>query len=256
MRDHAHSRPRILFFGDPHGDFAPVINAVQRHRPQAIILLGDLQAQRPLHVELAPILDATDIWFIPGNHDTDSDADYDHLWGSELTDRNLHGRVAQIAGLKVAGLGGVFRESIWDPDLPMAQAKFESQDQLLQHVTRGPKRNTHDLWRGGISRRHRSSIFPAEYQHLAQQRADILVTHEAPRAHRHGWAAIDALALSLHAGLLVHGHHHESIDYMNAVEQYRMSHESPFRAFGVDKGSFLELGADGDFKQANIRRER
>jgi hypothetical protein len=78
-------------------------------------LLGDIQARRPLQVELAPILALTEVWFIPGNHDTDSDADHDHLFGSELADRNLHARVVEIAGFRVAGLGGVFRESIQMP---------------------------------------------------------------------------------------------------------------------------------------------
>jgi hypothetical protein len=36
--------------------------------------------------------------------------------------------------------------------------------------------------------------------------------------------------------LLVHGHHHENIDY---VGQGLMDAGAPFRAFGVDKGSHL-----------------
>jgi hypothetical protein len=102
---HEHSAPKLMFFGDPHGDFEPVIAAVERFRPEAIVLLGDLQPRQPLHVELQSIRDLTQIWFIHGNHDTDSDADYDHLWGSELADRNLHGRVVEMAGYRVAGLG-------------------------------------------------------------------------------------------------------------------------------------------------------
>jgi hypothetical protein len=112
MNDTAHidqvsgpSAPTLMFFGDPHGDFDPVIAAVERYRPEAIVLLGDLQPRQPLHIELQPILDRTEVWFIHGNHDTDSDADYDHLWGSELADRNLHGRVVSIAGYRMAGLG-------------------------------------------------------------------------------------------------------------------------------------------------------
>ncbi len=89
------SAPKLMFFGDPHGDFEPVIAAVERCRPEAIVLLGDLQPRQPLHIELEPILDRTGVWFIHGNHDTDSDADYDHLWGSELADRNLHGRIVE-----------------------------------------------------------------------------------------------------------------------------------------------------------------
>ena len=62
----------ILFCGDPHGYFEHIIEAVQERRPEAVILLGDLQPKRPLEVELAPILTLTDVWFIHGNHDSDS----------------------------------------------------------------------------------------------------------------------------------------------------------------------------------------
>ena len=64
-----------MFFGDPHGHFEFVIGSVQTHRPAAVALLGDVQAHRPLEIELAPILALTAVWFIHGNHDTDSDAD-------------------------------------------------------------------------------------------------------------------------------------------------------------------------------------
>ena len=229
-------RPKILFFGDPHGDFVPVIRAVERMQPEAIILLGDIQAQTPLHDTLASIRAKTDIWFIHGNHDTDSDSDFDNLWGSELADRNLHGRVVEVAGYKVAGLGGVFRGMIWDPGMPMDAAAFDSQQSMFQHVNRGGRSKPHDLWRGGISRKHRSSIFPAEYRQLMSQHADILVTHEAPGAHPHGFEVLDELALYLNASLVVHGHHHESVDYrLDGL----MPADSPFRAFGVDMATYL-----------------
>ena len=105
----------ILFCGDLHGQFGHVIEAVLVRQPAAVILLGDLQAQNPLEVELAPILGHTEIWFIHGNHDTDSDADHDNLFDSALADRNLHGRVVEIAGVRIAGLGGVFRGQVWSP---------------------------------------------------------------------------------------------------------------------------------------------
>ena len=97
----------IYFFGDTHGHFRHVLEIVSRDRPAAIVFLGDLQAQRPLEAELESILGMTEVWFIHGNHDTDSDADYDHLFGSALANRNLHGRVAVVDGVRIAGLGGV-----------------------------------------------------------------------------------------------------------------------------------------------------
>ena len=229
------TRPKILFFGDPHGDFSPVLRAVETHEPEAIVLLGDMQPKRPLHIELASIREHTDIWFIHGNHDTDCDADYDNVWGSELADRNLHGRVAEVAGLRVAGLGGIFRGAVWDGHLPIDECKYRNQEELLWRVTRGGK-VTHDLWRDGISRKHRSSIFPADYESLIPEHADILVTHEAPGGHRLGYKVLDDLAGALGVKLLVHGHHHEDIDY---VEAGRHEPASRYQVFAVDMGSAL-----------------
>ena len=42
----------IYFFGDVHGHFDHVLEIVVRDRPAAIVLLGDLQAQRALEAEL------------------------------------------------------------------------------------------------------------------------------------------------------------------------------------------------------------
>ena len=84
---------RIFFCGDCHGQFDHVIEAVQAFLPAAIILLGDMEAPAPLDQILAPILESTEVWWIHGNHDTDRESSYDHLFGSALADRNLHGRV-------------------------------------------------------------------------------------------------------------------------------------------------------------------
>ena len=232
-------QPKILFFGDPHGDFEPVFEAVERMQPEAIVLLGDLQAQRPLHIELAQIRGKTEIWFIHGNHDTDSDEDFDNLFHSELGDRNLDGQVQTIAGYRIAGLGGVFRDKVWNPSLPLQHAAFVSAQRMAAHSRRGRSGIEVDLrstWRGGILRKHHSSIFPDVYQRLSKMKADILVTHEAPSAHAHGFAAIDELAICLGAKLVVHGHHHDSIDYRKAG---LIAVDSPFLAHGVDKGGFL-----------------
>ena len=57
-----------------------MLPAVKQHQPDAVIFLGDLQAQRPLHVELAEVMQMTEIHWVLGNHDTDSEADFDHLF--------------------------------------------------------------------------------------------------------------------------------------------------------------------------------
>ena len=193
-----------------------------------------MQAQRPLEIELAPILTSTEIWFIHGNHDTDSEADHDHLFGSKLADRNLHGRVVEIAGQRIAGLGGVFRGRVWAPP---AAARFDSPQQYLAQCGKGNR------WRGGLPLTHRSTIFPVDFEKLQKQRADILVTHEAGSAHPHGFAAIDQLARSLGVRTSFHGHHHDQRDY--SAERTRLG----FDAFGVgfcgitdDTGAIIGAG--------------
>lgn len=215
----------ILFCGDPHSYFAHIIEAVQQHRPEAIILLGDMQAKRPLEIELAPILEKTEIWYIHGNHDTDTDADHDNLLGSTLADRNLHGRVVEVAGLRIAGLGGVFRKKVW---MPPATAIFESPAQYLAQCGKG------NHWRNGLPRKHRSSIFPSDHHRLQTQQADILVTHEAGSSHPHGFAAIDELARAMGVARTFHGHHHDQLDY--SADRARLG----FSAFGVGFRSIVD----------------
>lgn len=214
---------RIFFCGDVHGNFNHVIKAVLEHRPAAVVFLGDLQSKRPLDQELQPILDRTEIWWIHGNHDTDSQVDHDNLFRSALADRNLHGRVVEIAGVHIAGLGGVFRGEVWYPPEP---AKFETYDDYLaaQAWRQPPKsraaQKREHLGHGDIStleknrqRTHRSSIFQNTYYQLALEHAEILVTHEAPSCHPHGFEAIDELARSVGASVAFHGHQHDRLDY-------------------------------------------
>lgn len=225
----------ILFCGDPHGHFGHIIEAVQAHQPAAVILLGDLQAQRPLEVELGLILDKTEVWFIHGNHDTDTEADHDHLFSSALANRNLHGRVVEIAGQRIAGLGGVFRGKVWTPPAPPT---FENPKQYLARCGKG------NFWRGGLPLTHRSTIFPVDYERLQKQRADILVTHEAPSAHPHGFAAIDELTRQLGVSASFHGHHHDQLDY--SAERTRLG----FDAFGVGFRGIIDQ--DGQAKTENV----
>ena len=69
-----------------------------------------------------------------------------------------------------------------------------------------------------------TAIWPEDYDYLASQSADILVTHEAPRSHPSGNAALDDLARAMGASLIVHGHHHVS---------YRAVAPDGLRAMGV-----------------------
>jgi hypothetical protein len=105
----------LLLCGDPHGQFDHIVRVALEHPQAQVILLGDMESKRPLHEELEAI--AERVWLIHGNHDTDSDAAWTNLWGSELASRNIHGQVVTLAcGVRVAGLGGVFRQQVWHPD--------------------------------------------------------------------------------------------------------------------------------------------
>lgn len=196
----------IWFAGDTHGKLRHILDAVKRDRPAAIVLLGDVQTPRPLHIELAEILDITEIYWIPGNHDSDSVEDYDNLFGSALADRNLHGCVLNVAGVRIAGLGGVFRERVW---MPPAEPVYESAKEFLHVAGKGNR------WRGGLPLRHRTTIFADDYYSLARARADVLVTHEAPGEHRHGNSAFELLAITMGVKELFHGHEHDSPPYRN-----------------------------------------
>lgn len=215
----------IYFLGDVHGNFAHILPALQADeagdgQPKTVIFLGDLQTQRPFEEEIKPLIDAgIAVWFIHGNHDTDSREEWEHLQPS--WHRNLHGRVVEIEGLRIAGLGGVFRGEVWHPLQGPQYRSFVN----LEKTTRGkpltkPARMLRAL-------KHSSTIFPDDYDRLAARRADILVTHEAPSCHPHGFEAIDALARKMGVQSAFHGHHHDAIDYRE--HEARLG----FRAYGV-----------------------
>jgi len=132
---------RVLFCGDPHGMFEHILQRVQQLQPKAVVLLGDLDLPQSFETVFAPILDLTELWFIHGNHDTDNERCYDHLFHSSLSHRNLHGKIMNIGGLRIAGLGGVFRGQIWyPPEAPRYQTKAD-------FIARCGKGNR---WRSGL----------------------------------------------------------------------------------------------------------
>jgi Icc-related predicted phosphoesterase len=197
----------IFICGDPHGEFDHILDAAVAENPAAVILLGDLDLRSSLDVVFARINEHVPIWWIPGNHDTDDELAYDSLFGSDLAARNLHGRVVDICGVRVAGLGGVFRSKIWSG----SDVRYSSQDDYIRKCGKG------NLWRKGLPLRHRSSIFPSDVTALNNLHADILVTHEAPGAHPHGNLVLTELALRMQVGAAFHGHHHETIVYGDQV---------------------------------------
>ncbi len=191
--------PRILFHADPHGKFAPLHEAICRHSPDAVVLLGDQTLDRPLDDELADFRGP--IAWIHGNHDMDSELMYDFLFSSRHV--CLHGRVEDVAGVRIGGLGGVFQGKVWMPDDP---PKFHTAKERLKTLGKGNR------WRGGLPLKSRYAIFPEDYDQLALQRADVLVTHEGPETHRHGFRSLGALAGQMRVQVMLHGHHHEDYE--------------------------------------------
>jgi hypothetical protein len=203
--------PPILFAGDPHRNFTPIIRACQDHVPGTLIIVGDCDCPAPLPTILAPLLDAGwDVRWIMGNHDTDTESTFDHLVTAH-PQGDLGLRVTEIAGLRVAGLPGVFKPRIWYPraDAPtdrIEPARFRTRDAFQRSL------RPDESWRGGLPLWHRDTIFPEDFDRLSGERFDILVTHEAPSSHPHGFSVIDDLAAAAGASLIVHGHHHLSYD--------------------------------------------
>lgn len=193
----------LYFAGDPHGDFQPINQAVERERPEGVVLLGDFDLECPLEQALGPWAREIPTWWIHGNHDMDQVHWYDRLHDSELADRCLNARVVEANGVRIAGLGGVFREKIWHPETGV---QFRTRNDFMRSIGR------RERWRDGLPRKHRASIWFEDYERLFDQRADILVLHEAPSSHRYGFAVLDELARAMRVSLVVHGHHHEDYD--------------------------------------------
>lgn len=198
----------VLYCGDPHGAFGHIVQAAMDTHACAIVLLGDMEPRRPLHEELLPIRDR--VWWIPGNHDADSDDLWTRVWESSLADRNVHGRVVTLPdGTRLAGLGGIFREAVWHPSPGAARGGKPAFRSREEHAAATP---SHERWRGGHARKHWGTIYADEVDRLSELQADVLVTHEAPSYHPHGFDLLDAFAQTMGVRALVHGHHHDRLD--------------------------------------------
>lgn len=229
----------ILYCGDPHGRFRHIVEAANRTKASAVILLGDLEPRRPLHMEVAPLVARPlTVWFIHGNHDADSDELWSRVWGSQLKDFNAHGRVVELPnGQRLAGLGGVFRGSVWDPRTSAAQHSDPAYRTRSEHAKSTPPT---DRWGGGPPRKHWGTIYPEDIDALANLRADVLVTHEAPGYHPYGFELLDTLAQSMGARVLVHGHQHDRLDSSD-----RWTAQG-FKSYGVGLRGITAIDADGN----------
>lgn len=211
---------RLWFVGDIHGDARRVTALALERKPAAVVLLGDLELPAPAEEFFGPLLQAgITVRLVPGNHD----ADQPDLWrrisdGPLAPSFNLHGRVEEIAGVRIAGLGGIFNGRIW---LPPGAPKYETYGELdrsLEPHWWTPAQRLQNAARVAQERLvHRASIFPDVYGALIRQDAEILITHEAPAGpgmHPYGFEAIADLAELLGARISFHGHHHEYRRYL------------------------------------------
>ncbi len=235
--------PRIWFAGDIHGRFSHILKQLEpmplAERPVAIVFLGDLEPQRQLRQEYRPFHDAAiECWHIHGNHDTDRPDTWQNM--VDAHERNLHSRVVTIAGVRIAGLGGVFRGEVWSPQDGTEPPLFQSYADYERDLRRqtGVRRRVAKMnaiqaesipghvselanaTRDGRLRRHSSTIFPDTVATLARLRADVLVSHEAPAAHPHGFRAIDNLARAMGVSAVFHGHHHSDRTYPDSGTGY------------------------------------
>jgi predicted phosphodiesterase len=195
------------FYGDPHGQWAPLLRAVPRFTAtDLIVILGDCELDEPLRTKIAPVLaTGARVRWLLGNHDLDSEAEYDFLTG-DYPEGDLHTRVEQHGTLAIGGLGGVFKGKLWHPKVGDEEPVYASRDayvRSLRHFKR---------WRKGVPFGQRDAIWKEDVDLLAKRRLDVLATHEAPSTHKHGFAGLDQLAARTRARWLIHGHHHRSYD--------------------------------------------
>lgn len=240
----------IIFIGDIHQSWNHVEAglAALSVPPRAAVLLGDIECTRPLDELAVPLLDrGVAVYWIHGNHEHDAGAE---MWANlALPERNpvtaagaLHGKVLEIGGIRVAGLGGAFLPHVWPGNAP---PRLHRREQLLDDLARNhpdlrpPQAATltHFLLT--------TAIWPEDIEALAAQTADILVTHEAPSSHPEGIAVLDDLARAMGARLIVHGHHHVTV-HAEAGDG--------LRSIGV--GAAWAVGLDGRVVWRGTKRDR
>ncbi len=192
---------RVLAVADEVDDALRAELAVLR-TTDLILACGDLPGDY-----LGFLMDALDapLVFVPGNHDPDLSG-Y-RLSRAGLTVRaglparrpvpegaiNADGRIVEVAGLRIAGLGGCLRYGRGPH----------------QYTERQQRRRAHALRRRARALRRRTR--PGE--RAAVRGVDILITHAPPggvgdgqdQAHR-GFDCYHALVAELRPALLLHGH--------------------------------------------------
>ncbi len=200
VAERAGSRPdgaiRVLAVSDEVAE-GLLADVSQVRSAQLILACGDLPAEY-----LGALMNALDVplVFVPGNHDPDQSG-YRVSRSGLITQAgfparppwpsgavNADGRVVDVAGVRVAGLGGCLRYN-------------DGPNQYTEHQQ---------------ARRARSLRRRVAWRHWRDhRRADVLLTHAPPRglgdgddAPHRGFGCYHALTTALEPSLLLHGHVH------------------------------------------------
>jgi hypothetical protein len=101
--------------------------------------------------------------------------------------------------------------------------------------------------------KHKSTIFYEDWINLYGQSANILVTHEAPSCHPHGFEIIDKLAQSMKVKYSFHAHHHDRLNYSAYDEELGFSaHGVGFCGVSDMYGGMISAG---DFDEHRMHRQ-
>lgn len=190
------------------------------------------------------------ILHIRGNHDLDDEVQYGAVISSRiLQPGHLNLRVVEVGGIRIAGLDGVFG-SPWNPDgeekgIPNSR-RGDTRRQFIDNTPgywhkddperlKGPKLFKHPLEsQPGLQMGHRKYIFPEDIAYLRTLKADVLISHEAPKSPvlDEGFSIIGRLAEEMGAKTVIHGHHHK--DYSSETA-------AGIEVIGVGRRSHLRL---------------
>ena len=138
----------IVIAGDPHGNFPPILRACAAEEPGTLILLGDCELRSPLRHVLGSLFAlGWRVHWILGNKDAETETAFDNL-ATDFPEGDIGGRVIEVGGLRIAGLGGVFKPRIWHPraDVPgekIEPPSFTTRREFLDSL------KPREHWRGG-----------------------------------------------------------------------------------------------------------